>query len=174
MKRVGTLSVMKCCLLAVVFTCFAVSCKFPGKGLDVEDGALVKDSVEQMAINISNDVSRNGPKAWLNYFEDSPGFFMATDGQLAFKDYPTAKNMVSTVIAKSISKITLNWKNIRIEPLTMSLASFAADFHEDLVLSSGAHLSVDGYFTSIAHFDGSRWKLRNMNWAIKKAALPAK
>ena len=143
------------------------SCKRNHAKLSKEQSALVKDSVSRMAANIAADISKNGPRAWLDYFEDNPDFFMANEGQLVFKDYPSAKAFILNTLVKNISGIKLYWDNIRIDPFTPRLASLAADFHEDQVMSGGKTLSYDGYFTGIAHYDGHRWKLRNVHWSIK-------
>ena len=167
MKRPETSLLLKCFGLLLLVVCLNVSCKNTGAALSANESAIVKDSITTMTKNIANDLSKKGPTAWLDYFEDSPDFFMASDGQLAFKDYASAKKVILNTLVKGISKITLNWQNIRVDPLTATFANFGADFHEDLVLANGSTLTVDGYLTASAHFNGSKWKLRNMNWAIK-------
>ena len=92
---------------------------------------------------------------------------MASNGMLVFKDYKTAKTFTLDTVAKKFKKINLSWKNLKIDPLTATYASFGADFHEDIVLANGQALASGGYFTATAHFDGTRWRLRNMNWAMK-------
>jgi hypothetical protein len=143
------------------------SCRRNHAKLSKEQSALVKDSASRMAANIAADISKNGPRAWLNYFEDTPDFFMADEGQLVFKDYPSAKAFILNTLVKNISGIKLRWNNVRIDPFTQRLASIAADFHEDQVTTGGKMHSYDGYFTGIAHYDGHRWKLRNVHWSIK-------
>ncbi|BAU52026.1 hypothetical protein MgSA37_00176 [Mucilaginibacter gotjawali] len=34
-------------------------------------------------------------------------------------------------------------------------------------MSDGKTLSADGYFTGTVHFDGKKWKLRNLHWSSK-------
>jgi hypothetical protein len=154
-----------CCVLLIASI---TSCKntTPPQWSSAEKYA-VKDSVTIMAVNISTDVSARGPSAWVNYFENDPGFFMASNGMLVFKDYKTAKTFTLDTVAKNFKKINLSWKNLKIDPLTATYASFGADFHEDIVMANGKALAADGYFTATAHFDGTRWRLRNMNWAMK-------
>jgi hypothetical protein len=167
MKRSETSLLLKCFGLLLLVVCLNVSCKNTGAVFSADESKLVKDSVTTMTANIASDVSKKGPIAWLDYFEDLPGFFMASDGQMAFKDYASAKTVILNTLVKGISKITLNWQNVRVDPLTPAFANFGADFHEDLVLSHIVHVTIDGYVTATAHFDGNKWKLRNMNWAIK-------
>jgi len=154
------------CMLFLAIS-LMVSCHRNHTHLSDAQNTLVKDSVSRMAANIAADVSKNGPRAWLNYFENSPDFFMANEGQLVFKDYESSKAFILNTVVKNIIQIKLSWSSIRIDPLTARLASIGADFHEDQVTSSGKTLSYDGYFTGIARFDGHHWKLRNAHWSIK-------
>jgi hypothetical protein len=147
--------------------CLVVSCHRNHTHLSMAQNTLVKDSVNRMASNIAADISKNGPRAWLNYFENSPDFFMANEGQLVFKDYQSSKTFILNTLVKNITQIKLRWNNVRIDPLTARLASIGADFHEGQVTSDGKTLTYDGYFTGIAHFDGHSWKLRNVHWSIK-------
>jgi hypothetical protein len=167
MKKNHIPQVFKYSALLLLGICLLFSCKRNHAKLSKEQSALVKDSVSRMAANIAADISKNGPRAWLNYFEDTPEFFMANEGQLVFKDYQSAKAFISNTLAKNIPVIKLRWNNMRIDPFTPRLASIGADFYEDQVTSSGKKLSYDGYFTGIAHYDGHRWKLRNVHWSIR-------
>ena len=167
MKKNHIPQVFKYCALLFFVVSVLVACKRNHAKLSKEQSALVKDSVSRMAANIAADISKNGPRAWLNYFEDNPDFFMANEGQLVFKDYQSAKTFILNTLVKNIPIIKLRWDNIRIDPLTPRLASIGADFHEDQVTNGGKNISYDGYFTGIAHYDGHRWKLRNVHWSIK-------
>jgi len=167
MKIRDIYSIINRFLLTLIVISPGFSCRNGGSQLTTGEGSVVRDGVRQMAANIANDISTKGPKAWLEYFEDDPGFFMVSDGKLVFKDYASAKRIVLNTVAKKISKITLSWKNERIDPSTPAFASFGADFHEDIILSNGNKISSDGYFTATFHLTGNSWKLRNMNWGIK-------
>ncbi len=167
MKKNYLVSHLKYWALVLLAFSMTVSCKRTHGKLSTEQSVLVKDSVSRMAINIAADISKKGPGAWLNYFEDNPNFFMANEGQLVFKDYQSAKTFILNTLVKNIPVIKLRWDNLRVDPLTARLASIGADFHEDQVTSGGKKLSYDGYFTGIAHYDGHGWKLRNTHWSIK-------
>jgi len=171
MKKSDTLFLLKYLGLLWLVAILNISCKNTGVVFSADDSALVKDGVTAMTANIANDVSQKGPIAWLDYFEDSSRFFMASNGQLAFKDYASAKTVILNNLVKGISKIMLSWQNVRVDPLTPEFANIGANFHEDLVLANGNTLTVDGYVTASAHFNGSKWMLRYMNWAVK---VPAK
>jgi hypothetical protein len=128
-----------------------------------------RKQLNQFAIVIENGVSKNGPIAWLNYFEDSPDFFMASNGDLVFKDYQDAHSFIINVLVKNISKINLKWRNIKVDLYAMDWGSIGADFHEDLFDPSGKTIAVNGYFTATAHKTINGWRLRNVHWSIKPA-----
>ena len=128
--------------------------------------ADVKDSVQKMANSIAQSISQQGPVAWLQYFENAPDFFMASEGKLVFPNYDTAKNFITNTLVKLIRKIELRWGDVRINPLTNDLASMAATFHEDLTDAAGKTTPQDGYFTGLAHHTTHGWKLLNAHWSV--------
>ncbi len=123
-----------------------------------------KDSASVMMNRIARDVSEKGPVAWLDYFEDGPDFFMASEGGLAFRDYPSAKIFIDNILAKTIRHIDLRWDNEHVDPLTPAMASVAADFREELTDSTGKSVQ-QGYFTGIAEQTNKGWQLRNAHWS---------
>jgi hypothetical protein len=129
---------------------------------------IVKDSVKQLMETISVDISSNGPRAWLNYFEDSPKFFMASDGSIAFQNNDSAKSFIQNTLIKQIRQITLKWTNVRIDPLTNDLASIGANWQETIVNSSNVSSAYSGYFTSLAEKTQSGWRLMNLHWSTSK------
>jgi hypothetical protein len=128
--------------------------------------AVVKDSVTDMMSRISADITNGGPTKWLGYFEDDPAFYMTSDGAVKFPDIQSAITYTRDSLPHIISKIALNWKKVRVDPLTTEFASIGADFNEDLTLPDGQTLSFSGYFTAVAHFNGGGWKLRNLSWDV--------
>ncbi len=157
-------------LIGIIF--FAEYCRSKSvEPLSIK-GSSVKDSVKLMMVNLSGDLAVKGPLAWLDYFENSTDFFMASDGSLAFPDYPSAKSFIENKLAKSIKHIDLHWNHLRVDPLTPSLASVGADYHEDLTDSVGKLLPGEGYFTALAEETSHGWQLRNLHWSIIKPKNP--
>jgi hypothetical protein len=128
---------------------------------------VAKDSTALLMDSIAQDITHDGPTAWLKYFENTPTFFMAADGQLAFANNDSATNFIRHILAKNIKAITLRWNNVRIDPLTASLASIGADYHEDITDFSSKTTPYEGYFTAIAEQTPQGWKLRNLHWSQK-------
>jgi hypothetical protein len=137
----------------------------PGK-LSAFQVKEVQDSVSQMAERIARDVSRKGPVAWLDYFEDTPNFFMASEGNLVFPDHDSASNFIKKFLVTYISDIQLRWSATRIDPLTRKLANMAAHFQEKIRFSSGKQTEEEGYFTAVAERSSKGWQLRNAHWSI--------
>ena len=143
---------------------FIISCSNNTETYTSNQFAAVRDSVQKMAGSIAKDIACEGPVAWLRYFENTPEFFMASEGQLVFPNNDSAKNFIKNTLVKSISKIELHWNNIRVDPLTTRLAGISANFHEDITDYEGKKIAEDGYFTGIAHQTPQGWQLRNAHW----------
>jgi hypothetical protein len=135
--------------------------------LTAKQVSRVKDSIILLTTHIANDVTGKGPESWINYFDNSPEFFMASGGSLAFKDYKTAVAFISDTLVKNVKHIKLKWGNIRTDVLSTDMASIGADFHEDITSADGKTNPIDGYFTGTALFNGKNWKLRNLHWSVK-------
>lgn len=142
------------------------SCNHESVSLTSKEFLEIKRNVSLTADSISKNVSDKGPAAWLQYFERTPQFFMASEGQLAFPNNEAAKTFIINNLVKSIRKIELHWSNIHIDPLTDKFANMAANFHEEIVDSSGKISAMNGYFTAVMHRTAQGWKLHNMHWSI--------
>ena len=160
-------------LLIVIIACVVAFSLFScGQNSDKLTGAQsqeVRDSVLKLADVTAKDISTKGPIAWLDHFEDSPGFFMATDGSIQLPDYKTADSFIKTTLIKVIPKITLKWSAIRVDPLTPGLAVMAAGYPEDITDASGKTTPYDGYFTAVVHKTAKRWQFRDEQWSSKPA-----
>ena len=154
--------------LAVLAISLVISCQEDNSAQNITKGELVKDSVSGMMANIASDITNNGPSAWLNYFEDTTSFFMASDGQLAFQNHQSAKLFIEGTLVKSIRHINLHWFHLRIDSLTPRLATIGADFQEELTDTAGKIVAPNGYFTGLAEQTNHGWRLRNAHWSILK------
>jgi hypothetical protein len=143
------------------------SCKNNMDKITPSESSIVRDSVQQMVESIAKAVSNEGPVAWIRYFENSPDFFMASEGQLAFTNNDSLANFLKYTYSKTVSKIELSWNQIRIDPFTNQLAGIAANFHEDITDTTGKKKPSDGYFTGTAHRTFQGWQLQNAHWSIK-------
>ena len=158
---------LKHIILIAFYGCFITSCSSNNTAtLTATQVSIVKDSATNLMGSIAKDISHDGPIAWLKYFEKSPGFFMASDGQIAFANNDSATAFVQNVLVKNIKQIQLQWSNIRIDALTPTLASIGANFHEELTDFSSKVMPFTGYFTAVAEQTSTGWQLRNLHWSI--------
>ena len=162
-------------MLAFCFSLFIyssiTSCNDQTRSLTQNQSETVRDSVKQMMNSISKDLSDKGPVAWLQYFENSPGFFMASDGLLVFPGRDSAESFINNTLVKQIQKIDLQWSNIQIDPLSLTLAGVAANWHEVLTDFANNKTAETGYFTAIAENTSTGWKLRNAHWSSIKSQI---
>jgi hypothetical protein len=147
---------------------FFISCHPGNATLLPKDIELVNDSVRMMTDNISRDLSVRGPIAWLDYFEDSPDFFMVNDGVLVFKDYQTASKFITDTLVRTFAHIILKWDHLWIDPLTNQMATISSGFHEELRDSAGKSIFSSGYFNAVTEKTSRGWQLKNVYWSIRK------
>ena len=146
---------------------FMLSCNYSRPQLTPDEIWHVQRKVTKLTKNITKDLAAEGPKAWLNYIQDTSYFFMANNGQLNLKDYKSATSFIQDTLAKNVSKINLQWSNIRIDPLSDYVACIGSNYHEDITGTDGKITPYDGYFTATAVLVNDEWKLRNMHWSAK-------
>lgn len=115
--------------------------------------------------SVAYAVSTEGPTAWLKYFEKSPNFFMAVDGQVAFRDLDAAKEG-TTKFAQTIRHIDLKWgRDLRVDPLTSTLVVIAVPWREIQTDNGGHIIEEHGYFTALIELHSGQWRFRNLHWS---------
>lgn len=154
-------------LLVLPAIAFILSCNYSQPQLTPDEIWHVQKRVTRFTNHIAVDLSVKGPVAWLNYIQDTSNFFMANNGELNFKDYRSAVAFIQDTLAKSVSKINLKWSNMRIDPLSNSIASIGSNYHEEITGNDGKITTYDGYFTGTAILIDDEWKLRNLHWSAK-------
>jgi hypothetical protein len=128
-------------------------------------GPAVESSVRAFAQMVARDVTQDGPIAWRKYFLDSPSFFMAVNGALAFPNGAAAQTALPEV-ARAIKKIELQWGgDLRVDPLAPGLAVMAASYHEVRLNAGGDRVVESGFFTAVVEQRDGRWQFRNQHWS---------
>jgi hypothetical protein len=134
--------------------------------------AAVEDGVREFLKDVARDVTAEGPIAWTKYFENSPAFFMAVNGKMAFPSGAAAMGAIPDV-AKTFKSIDLQWgDDLRVDPLTPTLAGVATSYREVLVDATGHRIEANGFFTGTAEYQGGRWQFRNAHWSAPTSAVP--
>src|ERR1700686_3442873 len=123
------------------------------------------DAVRQFVARVATDITAIGPAAWRDFFDDSPNFFMVSDGKLAFASGAAAREGIQG-LTQVITSIELRWGvDLRIQPLAPGLVMVAMPWHEVRADSSGAKVEQDGYFTAVAESSRGGWRFRNAPWS---------
>jgi hypothetical protein len=141
--------------------------------LTAEARQALTERVRAFALKVARDVTRDGPGAWSRYFQNSPDFFMAVNGQLAFADGEAASRGIAALPAL-IKHIKLTWgEDLRIDPLTAGFAVVAASYTEIQEDPAGRRHTDRGFFSAVAELSDGHWVFRDAHWSSVPAS-PAK
>lgn len=133
--------------------------------LPPERRAAVESSVRSFVDAVAHDVTEQGPEAWQKHFADDPAFFMAVDGRLVFPDRQAATQGIHA-FSRITKRVELRWGNdLRIDPLTPTLALVASSYWEVQTGTDGHQLTENGFFTGVAEYQNGRWQFRNAHWS---------
>lgn len=131
--------------------------------------AAVEEGVRRFAATVAHDVTQDGPIAWRKHFSDSPAFFMAVNGKLAFPSGQAAAQAIPEV-ARIYKHIELRWgDDLRVDALTPELAILATSYDEVLDYADGHRDAVSGYFTGLAELQNGQWRFRDAHWSAPVA-----
>jgi hypothetical protein len=124
-----------------------------------------EEDVKAFAQDVARDVSTEGPSAWRKHFADTPAFFMAVNGRMAFPNTAAATTGIQGV-SKEITQIELKWgDDLRVDPLTSDLAVVAAPYHEVQMHAAGNTVIDNGFFTAVAEKRDGHWQFRDAHWS---------
>lgn len=130
--------------------------------------------VRSFMVQVAHDVTQEGPLAWIKYFENSPAFFMAVNGQLAFPDSNSAK-VGTQEFARTINRIELTWgQDLRVDTLTADLAVVAVSWREIQIDTAGHRVEESGMFTGLVEFRDGRWQFRDVHWSSPLTLSPTR
>lgn len=130
-----------------------------------DEAAAIDRAVRAFMQTVSRSVTQEGPVAWIKYFDASPAFFMAVDGQMAFPNTAAAQEGTRK-FAQTIHHIELKWgDDLRVDRLTNEFAMVAVSFREIQVDTTGRSITESGYFTGLAEYREGHWQFRNAHWS---------
>ena len=136
------------------------------QSLTPERAAAVEADVRAFAQTVAHDVTLEGPLAWRKHFADSPAFFMADEGRMAFPNSTVATAGIQD-FARTIKQMELRWgDDLRVDPLTPNFAVIAATYKEVRLDTAGHHIEETGFFTGTAEHRDGRWQFRNAHWSV--------
>jgi hypothetical protein len=155
-------------LFGLPFIVGVTACKQSAPVADTLNTAAITQDVKTQLDSTATDITLRGPIAWLDHFENTPDFFMASDGNLAFNNYASADSFIRNTLIKQIKQIKLKFTALRVNVQSEQYALVGATFHEDITDTNGKATPFDGYFTATLHHTARGWRYRNMHWSIKK------
>jgi hypothetical protein len=164
-----TLRAMLCVLLLVTLTSAGSRARrtAPGESQFLTAARVggVEDGVRAFMHDVAHDVTQDGPMAWRKYFADTPAFFMAVNGKIAFANSAEVTAGLPQV-ALAIKQIELKWgDDLRVDLLAPDLAVVGASYHELQVWADGRHVDNSGYFTGVAQYRDGRLQFRDAHWS---------
>src|SRR5690348_17344150 len=90
----------------------------------------VEASVRSYMQTVARDVTAEGPGAWDKHFSESPAFFMASEGQMAFANRAAATAAIQE-LRRTLPGVQLQWgDDLRVDPLGADFAAVGASYHE--------------------------------------------
>jgi hypothetical protein len=156
---------------AILATMVSTGCSSGPRHLTSTRTAEIDKEVRVFAQDVARGVTQEGPTAWRRYFSESPNFFMAAEGRLAF---PNGASAIAAIpdLARSIRQIDLQWgEELRVDPLAPDLAVLATPYREIRTGPAGDRVSEAGYFTATTEYKGGHWQFRNAHWSVVVPAL---
>lgn len=155
-------------LLGAIAFAFCVPCgagASHSRSVTPDEAVTVDRAVHAFMQTVSHSVTQDGPLAWIKYFDASPAFFMAVNGQMAFPNADAAQDGTRK-FAQSIRHIELTWgDDLRVDPLTNEFAMVAVSWREIQVDTAGHSVTETGYFTGLAEYRERHWQFRNAHWS---------
>jgi hypothetical protein len=135
------------------------------QSLTPASAAVIGESARSFMRTVADDVTQEGPLAWLKFFDTGPAFFMAVNGQLAFPNAAAAQEGTQK-FAQTINRIELIWgDDVRVDLLDAQLAVIAAPWREVLIDKAGHLIEQTGYFTALTECRDGRWRFRDIHWS---------
>ena len=126
----------------------------------------VEQEVRQFVASVSRDITQQGPTAWEKHLEDSPAFFLASEGKLTFPNRQAATQGISE-FTRTIQHIELTWgDDLRVDALTPEFAVVASSWQEVWSDKQGHRTIEDGFFTGLAERHNGQWQFRNAHWSV--------
>ena len=145
--------------------CHSTSSRGP-QVLTTTSSSQVESGVRSFMRDVARDVTQEGPSAWRKHFSDSPAFFMASEGQMAFPNSEAATKGIHD-FALGIKHMELVWgDDLRVDPLTSDLAVVAVPWQEVRVDIAGKRVEESGFFTGVVESRDGRWQFRDAHWSV--------
>lgn len=110
------------------------------------------------------DLERDGPTAWLSWFEPTPDFRMAAYGGLEFDGYAAAVERVRS-LATIVRRVELELATPRVTPLGPGLSAVGVAYRQRLEFTDRPTLVEQGYLSGVLRESEHRWRFVELHWS---------
>lgn len=124
----------------------------------------LRDSALAFVASIPDHLVDRGPIGWLDLFATTPDFFMASDGGMAFANRDSAAAFLAR-FAPTVSRMTLQFDDLRAEPLAPGLAVVFAGYRETIETTDGTTPRFGGAMTAVVRHGDTGWRLQHLHWS---------
>jgi len=154
--------------VAVAFGLVLLGCDGAPRQAPVAADDAALEGARALVTSIPAALAERGPSAWLDYFEDSPSFFMVSDGAIVFADLPAARDFLAGFAAR-VSALTLSWHEPRYENVGGGVVVVTAGFDETIRMTDGTESSFGGRMSGVVRRAGDGWRLQHLHWSTPVA-----
>lgn len=170
-SRVNSLTSQLTSLLRLVPLIFLVHACDPAPSANISsaESQQINLEVQLFMDSIPEGLADDGPMAWLRFFEDTPQFLMASDGQIAFANRESAVTFLDG-FSPTVSTMSLTWKDMRVELLSSSTATVASAYHESITSTDSTTVSFGGFVTGVVRKGDDGWKVQHLHWSSPAAS----
>lgn len=129
-----------------------------------DDAAREMEGAAAFIEGIPVALTASGPRGWLDLFEETEAFFMASDGAMAFPGRDSAQLFLDD-FAPTVVGMGLVWEDVRLEPLAPGLASFAIPYRERITLTDSSVAAFAGFVTGVVRRGDQGWRIQHLHWS---------
>jgi hypothetical protein len=149
---------------------FFLSCRESTQLTDTEKASISRD-VRAMLQNYSDDIRLKGLHAEFAYLDSSIDFFWVPPGMNSPLPYDTIASMIRSN-ALMFQSVDMTWENLKIVPLTASLATYTGRLNSLMIATSGKVSRTQLVETGLVIKRNDRWKLLSGQTTLASPMLP--
>lgn len=129
------------------------------------------ETAEAYFASIPATLAVRGPEAWLTFFEETPAFFMASDGMTAFADRADAEAFLAE-FAPRVETLSLRWIEPRFEVLAPDVVAVVSAYDEEITMVDGTVSTFGGQVSGVLRRTAGAWRLQHLHWSSPPPDVP--
>ncbi|MCA8978055.1 MAG: nuclear transport factor 2 family protein [Planctomycetes bacterium] len=147
--------------LAILAAAALAACASPPLSATAETATVAE--IRRDLESIPAALAARGPNGWLGHC-DPADFRMISDGAVKFASFGELRTAMAG-FAMTVRAMELNWRDLRIEPMTDRLAWFSTAYDERITDTVGGESTFDGSVTGMLRRVGNRWLITRLHWS---------